>query len=178
MADQKQINGTRVGVSPGDLTDMEVDALIYYAAPDLELGSGFGTAIQMRGGQEVQKELDAVEGKPLPVGQAVVSGAGNLKAKHLIHAVGPRFHEDDSETKLRATVEAALQKAEEVGVESLAVPPLGAGFYGVPLDTCAQIMIDTLARHLNAGSKLKEVTIVTLDSREQGPFEAQLDALN
>jgi O-acetyl-ADP-ribose deacetylase (regulator of RNase III) len=178
MSEQKQINQTVLRVTKGDLTGTEADAFVFYASPDLELGSGFGTAIQMRAGQSVQKELDGIEGKPLPVGEAVVTGAGDLKAKHIIHAVGPRFQEADTEAKLRATVASALKRADDAGIETLALPPMGAGFHGVPLATCVEIMLGQLSQHLSGSTKLKEVTIVTLDSREYEPFRARLASLN
>ena len=78
-----QIKQSVVRLIRDDITDIEVDAFVYYAQHDLVLGSGFGGAIAVRGGPSVQKELDELD--PLETGNAIVSGAGNLKAEHIIH---------------------------------------------------------------------------------------------
>jgi O-acetyl-ADP-ribose deacetylase (regulator of RNase III) len=76
----------------GDITEQDVEAFVFYARPDLTLGSGVGTAISVRGGPTIQKELADLG--PIAVGHAVVTGAGNLRAQWIIHAVGPRFQAD------------------------------------------------------------------------------------
>ena len=92
IADGILVNNSVVRLVKDDVTDLEVDAFVFYAQHDLALGSGFGTAISARGGPAVQKELEG-QG-PLATCEVVVSGAGNMKADHIIHAVGPRFQED------------------------------------------------------------------------------------
>ena len=116
----------RVRLIRGDITELDVDAFVFYAQPDLALGSGFGTAISVRGGPSIQKELDELG--PVETGQAVVTGAGKLKADFIVHAVGPRFQEEDTEGKLRTTVLNSLKAAEEKGVKRIALPAMGAGF--------------------------------------------------
>ncbi len=156
----------------GDITDMDVDAFVFYARPDLALGTGFGTAIAARGGASIQKELD---GKgPLAACQAVVTAAGKLKAKKIVHAVGPRFQEEDMLGKLKTTVENSLRAAEEAGVRTLAMPAMGAGFYGVPLPGCARVMGETIRSYLEGGGAVAEVIICVLDSREYKVFHSEL----
>ena len=75
---------------------------------------------------------------PVETGEAVVSGGGNLKAEYVIHAVGPRFQEPDTEAKLRATVVSSLRRAEEKGVKILALPAMGAGYHGIPPEVAAR----------------------------------------
>ena len=106
----------------------------------------------------------------------MVTTGGNLKAKHIIHAVGPRFQEEDSEWKLRMTVLNALKKAGEIGAKTVVFPPMGAGFYGIPLDVSARITIETVKEYLSNATGLAEVTICVMDSREYRVFEAQLKA--
>lgn len=159
----------------GDLTLNESDAFVFYAEPSLELGSGFGTAISVRGGPGIKKELDELG--PLETGEAVATTAGNLKAKYIIHAVGPRFQEQDTQQKLRTTMRSSLACAEEKGAVSIAFPPMGAGFYGIPLPVCASVMIQSIRDYLEEGSKLQEVVIVALDSREYEPFQECLREL-
>ncbi len=155
-----------------DITLLDVDAFVFDARPDLVLGAGFGTAIAVRGGPSIQAELKTLA--PLGPGRAVVTAAGKLKAKHIVHVVGPRFHEDDLERRLAESVRNALAAAEKAGVARLALPPLGVGFYGVPLDACARITIAELHRHLQRGSGLREVVVCVRDSHEIAPFERAL----
>lgn len=180
MREERTIGNSVIRVEKGDLTAMEgIDAFVFYARPDLQLGAGYGTAISSRGGQAVQNELDALIEKSglVNTGDAVVTEAGRLKAKHIIHAVGPRFAEQDMEPKLRKTMQASLARAEEIGVEKLAFQPMGMNFYMVPVDMCVRVMFDEIKRHLDGETKLKEVSVITMDRTEYLPFEAGLVAL-
>jgi len=170
-----RINQSVVRLIRGDITDLEVDALVYYAQPDLALGSGFGGAIALRGGPAVQKELD--EMGPVGVGEAVVSAAGKLKAEHIIHAVGPRFQEADTEAKLRATMVNSLRRAEEKGIKTLAFPAMGAGYYGIPPAVSARVMVEALVEHLSGFSGLTEVTICVFDTPQYSAFQDALAGL-
>jgi O-acetyl-ADP-ribose deacetylase (regulator of RNase III) len=173
---EKKINDKVMRIVREDVTDLEVDAFVYYASPDLVLGSGWGTAIAVRGGPSVQEELKGLA--PVDTCGAVITAAGEMKAKHIIHAVGPRFQEENLEAKLRKTMLATLKCAEENGVGTLAFPPMGTGFYGIALDLCAKVMLETIRAHLNnGGSSIKEVLICLMDSREFPPFEAQMDKI-
>jgi O-acetyl-ADP-ribose deacetylase (regulator of RNase III) len=172
---EKQVNGCVVRLVRGDITDLEVEAFVYDARPDLVLGSGYGGAIAQRGGPSIQAELSSRS--KLEPGQAIVTGAGDLKAKHIIHTVGPKFQEPDEEPKLRRATLAALTQAEASGITQVAFPPLGTGLYGVALDVCARVMVAAVQEHLTWAPKLKEVVFVALDTREYQPFEARLQAL-
>ena len=154
---ERKVGRTFVRLQCGDLTALEVDAFVFYARQDLALGSGFGTAIQVRGGDTIKKELEKLE--RLQVGQAVVSGAGKLNAKFIVHACGPKFQEPDTEPKLRQTMASALQAAEEKEIKTLAFPPMGAGFYGAPLADCARIMVESIRGHLQGQTGLDEIII-------------------
>lgn len=176
VMDGVQIKRSSVRLIKGDITLIEVDAFVFYAQHDLALGSGFGGAVSVRGGPSVQKELDELG--PLETGQVMVTEAGKLTASFIIHAVGPRFTEDDMEGKLRTTVANSLKAAEEKGVKRLAMPAMGAGFYGVPLDMCAKVMVETIKSYLEGETGIEEVIICVIDRREFAPFEAQLASLN
>jgi O-acetyl-ADP-ribose deacetylase (regulator of RNase III) len=172
---QVEVKNSRIRLIRSDITELEVDAFVFYAQPDLALGSGFGGAIAVRGGPTIQKELDGLG--PVETGQVAVSGAGNLKARQIIHAVGPRFNEEDTEGKLRTTVLNSLKAAEEKGAQTVAFPPMGTGFYAVPLDLSARVMLDTIKSYLEGETGLQEVVICVVDNREFVPFEAQLASL-
>jgi len=172
---EKHISGKVVRLVNGDLTLQEVDAIVFYASPNLVLGSGYGTAIAVRGGPSIQKALSAMA--PAEVGTAVVTEAGNLKARWIIHAVGPRFQEPGEEDKLRATVSAALRRADEKKVETLAFPPMGTGFYGIAPEVSAAIMTEVITEHLKGPTSLREVRICVKDTREKVPFTRALEGI-
>ena len=169
-----KIRDSVVRLVRADITELEVDAFVYYAQADLALGSGFGGMITVRGGASIQKELD--EMAPIAELETVVSGAGKLAAEHIIHVVGPRFREDDIDAKLLIAMENTLRAAEEKGIKTLAFPAMGAGYYGIPALVSAKVMLTALEDHLREGSGLEEVTICVLDGPQFKAFEAALNA--
>ena len=170
---EKKIGDKILRLVRGDITDMEVEAFVFDITEDVKLGSGFGGAIQQRGGIVIQKQLDEIGS--CPTGEAIVTEAGILKADWIIHANGPKFREEDEEAKLKKTVESVLARAEERGIRRLAFPPIGTGLYQVPLDLCTRVMVDTISDHLANGSALEEVLIVAPDNREFNPFKAKFE---
>ena len=170
---EKKIGDKVLRLVRGDITDMEVEAFVFDITEDVKLGSGFGGAIQQRGGIVIQKQLDEIGS--CPTGEAIVTEAGILKADWIIHANGPKFREEDEEGKLRRTVQSALARANEKGIRRLAFPPIGTGLYQVPLDLCTRVMVDTISEHLSNGSTLEEVLIVAPDNREFNPFKAKIE---
>lgn len=170
------IKNSTLSVMKADITDTEIDAFVFYARNDLKLGSGFGNAIALRGGPAIRKELENLG--PLKVTEVVVTTAGNMKAKHIIHADGPKFQEANLNDKLKTTIINVLKAAESNGIERIAFPPMGSGFYGVPLDASAAMTIDTIAEYLKGGSEIKEVVICGNDNREYRALEAKLKSLN
>jgi O-acetyl-ADP-ribose deacetylase (regulator of RNase III) len=172
MPDELRVENKIIRLMTGDIAGQEIEAFVYYARPDLVLGSGYGGAIAVRGGPKIQEELKKF-GK-VDTGEAVVTSAGNMKVKFIIHAVGPRFQEEDTEGKLRATTRKVLQKAEEKGIKRLAFPAMGAGFYGIPLDLCARITLEAVKKHLEGQSGLEEVIFCLRDSREYKAFQERL----
>lgn len=156
-------------VDIGDLTMLETEAIVHYAQPDLKLGAGFGNAIAVRGGMTIQDELSPLGS--ISVGEAVITGAGELKADYIVHAVGPRFQEQNIEDKLYTTMQRALILAEEKGIKRIAFPPMGTGFYGISLDVSSKIMLSAIRSHLSEKSNLREVMICVMDKREYLAFE-------
>jgi O-acetyl-ADP-ribose deacetylase (regulator of RNase III) len=160
---------SKLRLKKGDLTALDIEAIVFYAQPDLKLGAGFGNAISVRGGPSIQEELKSLGS--ISVGEAVITGAGELKSKFIIHAVGPRFQEPDTEEKLYKTVQSVLNLAEEKGITRIAFPPMGTGFYGIPLDVCANVMLNAIRNHLGGKSNFSEVLICVMDNREYTAFE-------
>ena len=97
-----------------------------------------------------------------------------MKTQYIIHAVGPRFQEEDTEGKLRKTMLSVLRRAEEKGIKKLAFPAMGAGFYGIPLDLCARITLGVVKKHLEGQTGLEEVIFCLRDSREYKAFQQEL----
>jgi len=111
---EKRIGNKVIRLVKGDVTDLEVDAFAFDITSDCQLGSGYGGAIAIRGGKVVQEELDAIGN--LPTGEAVVTSAGQMKAKFIIHTNGPKFLEPGTEEKLRKATRSVLRRADEKGV--------------------------------------------------------------
>jgi O-acetyl-ADP-ribose deacetylase (regulator of RNase III) len=172
---EKKINKTLVRLQQGDLTALQVDAFVFYAREDLEIGSGFGTAIQSRGGAAVKQELDKISG--VRMGEAVITTAGAMNASYIIHACGPKFQEPETEAKLRNCMQAALRLADLKRLRTLAFPAMGAGFYGVPLDLCCRVMLDAIRNFLQDETSLDEVIICVVDKREFDAFKGKVKAL-
>jgi O-acetyl-ADP-ribose deacetylase (regulator of RNase III) len=173
---EKQAGKTTIRLQHGDLTALSVDAFVFYAREDLEIGSGYGTAIQSRGGASIKKELAQMGG--IGMGEAVITSAGNMNAKHIIHACGPKFQEADLENKLRKCMQASLEQAQKNGIRTLAFPPMGTGFYGIPLDLSAAVMLDCIVSFLkNRETSLEEVIICVIDYRDYVPFSKKMESL-
>ncbi len=173
MAAQKVSTDTVVRAVREDITQVDADAFVYHAQGDLVLGTGFGNAIAQRGGPSIQAELNELG--PCQTCDAVITKAGNLKASHIIHAVGPRFREANIEEKVRRTIANAMKVAEENGVRTLAVPALGRGFYGVPLPVSAKNTVAGVLNYLRqVRSGLSEVLICVNDRNELDAVEAEI----
>ena len=168
-----KINNSIVQIKKDDLTSMDIEAIGFYAQNNLALGSGFGNAIAVRGGASIQEEL--IQFGTIPTCQVVITGAGDLKAKYIIHAVGPKFQERDIEQKLHKTMINALKAAEAKGLRDIAFPPMGAGFYGIPLPVCAQIMTDAFIEYLSQQTLIEKIVICVMDNKELKTFQNALE---
>ena len=166
MADRKlalQMNGTSLELISGDITQLEVDAIVNAANEQLELGTGVAGAILEKGGPSIQEECNRIGSTP--VGTAVMTGAGELPAKQVIHAVGPRMGEGDEDRKLASAVRSSLALADRNGLKSIALPALSTGNFGFPMDRAARITLTEIHRYLQGGTKLDRV-VVSLNGDE------------
>ena len=169
------VQGRIIRLQKGDLTALLVDAVVFYARQDLQLGAGFGSAIQSRGGDAVKQELAKIGA--VEMGGAVITGAGKMKARHIIHACGPKFCEPGVEEKLRKCMQSALQQANAAQLKTIAFPPMGSGFYGVPLDLTVKVMLEVIQRFLETRTSIEEVILCVIDDREFKAFRPQLEAI-
>lgn len=176
MAETFKIKDSTVNLIKGDLTQLDVEAFVFYAKPDLSLGSGYGNAISTRGGPSIKEELSKI-GR-VNICDAVITSAGSLSAKHIVHAVGPAFMEENTSSKLRRTIINALKTAESNGITQLAFPVMGSGFYGVPYDISIGIMYECIREHLANSSRIKEIIVCANDNRELRLLASKATKLN
>jgi O-acetyl-ADP-ribose deacetylase len=159
---QAVYGGVTVRVVRGDLTESDADAIVNAANSYLQHGGGVAAAIVRKGGRIIQDESNAVG--YVPVGGAAMTGAGNLKARHVIHAVGPMWGEGDEEAKLKKAVKSVLSLAADKNLSSIAMPAISAGIFGFPKDRCARIIINEIAGYLSKNkSSLKQIDIILMD---------------
>ncbi len=143
----------------GDITEQHADAVVNAANSALWMGAGVAGAIKRRGGKEIEDE--AVAKGPIPIGDAVATGAGRLPARYVIHAagMGPNLATDAS--KIRSSTLNSFLRADELHLESIAFPSIGTGVGGFPMHECAEIMLDEAKRFLTEReTSLKEVRFV------------------
>ncbi len=156
----------------GDITELDVDGIVNAANDQLQLGTGVAGAIRSKGGPSIQEECDRIGGTP--VGTAVMTGAGNLKARWVIHAVGPRMGEGDEDKKLAAAVRAALALADRRGLKSIALPAISTGNFGFPVQRAARIMLTEAHRFLQGGTKLERVVLCLYGQDVFDTFKSEL----
>ncbi len=153
----------------GDITNMEVDAIVNAANNDLMLGAGVAGAIRRKGGPVIQEECDRIGS--IRVGEAAVTPAGNLKAYYVIHAASMRLGGQTTAETLRSSTRASLLRAEEKGFKTIAFPAIGTGVAGFPMDACADIMIREVLDHLKSRSSLENIYFVLYDDAGLKVFE-------
>jgi O-acetyl-ADP-ribose deacetylase (regulator of RNase III) len=166
------LSDTKLELIVSDITDLAVDAIVNAANEDLQLGSGVAGAIREKGGPSIQSECDRIG--HTPVGSAVMTGAGDLPVKQVIHAVGPRMGEGDEDRKLSSAVRSALALADRNGLVSIALPAISTGNFGFPLDRCARITLTEVHRYLQGGSKLERVVVALHDEDAFETFKREL----
>jgi O-acetyl-ADP-ribose deacetylase (regulator of RNase III) len=135
----------RLEVAEGDIAALEVDAVGNAANDHLWMGAGVAGALKRAGGEEIERE--AVAKGPIPLGTAVATGAGRLKAKHVLHGAVMGQDLRTSADLVRRTTKSCLDLADELGAESLALPAFGTGVGGFPLQECAEIMVGEARSH-------------------------------
>lgn len=173
--DSYHIGGCRVRLFQGDIAAVPAEALVNAANSRLWMGGGVAGAIKRAGGSEIERE--AMSLGPRPCGDAVVTGAGRLSARYVIHAVtmAPGRHADAALVR-RATGNALLRCA-ELGVKSVAFPALGTGSGGLAIATAARAMLDALRHHVSRHHCPSEVILVHLALEPLLAFAAILDSL-
>ena len=132
----------------GDITERNVDVIVNAANSYLKHGGGVAAAIVRKGGAIIQEESDRIGGGFVPVGSAVITSAGKLPCKAVIHTVGPRMGEGDEDNKLLKAVQSTLALAAEKEFKSISIPAISSGIFGFPKDKCAKILVQESERFL------------------------------
>jgi O-acetyl-ADP-ribose deacetylase (regulator of RNase III) len=164
----------KIKVLRGDLTDQDADAIVNAANNDLKLGGGVAGAIRRKGGPAIQAECDRIG--PIPLGEAAITGGGNLRARWVIHAASMRLGEPTSEKNLRLATRNSLLRAKEKGLRSIAFPAVGTGIAGFPMGRCAEVMLEEALAHLAGETSLQEVRFVLYDAAAYETFLQALEA--
>ena len=169
---EKRVGNSIIELVQGDITELETDAIVNAANAALKLGGGVAGAIARKGGPRIQEECDRIGGTF--VGGAAITTAGNLKAKYVIHAVGPRSGEGNEDEKLKNATLNSLKLADEHKLKSIAFPAISTGIFGFPLDRCAKIMVSNAVRYLQGETGIERVVFCLFDARSYQAFEKEL----
>jgi len=168
-----RINRSIIELVQGDITEQQTDAIVNAANSQLVLGGGVAGAIRRKGGPAIQTECDRKA--PIAVGEAVITTGGDLKAKYVIHAVGPRMGEGDEDAKLKNATLNSLKVADANKLTSIAFCAISTGIFGYPLDRCAQIMLRTVIEYLSGDTGLERVVFCLYDKKSYDTFLNELE---
>ena len=165
MAAEFTVGGSKLVLLEGDITKTPADAIVNAANSSLAGGGGVDGAIHRAGGPSIMRELDEIRPKigRCPAGDAVVTGAGKLPAKYVIHAVGPVYRDGKhgEPEQLASCYRTALRLAREKGATTLTFPAISTGVYGYPLAEAAEIALQTVIHGLKgAEASIETATFV------------------
>ena len=166
MEELKRFLKGRLVVKVGDITKEDADAIVNAANSSLMGGGGVDGAIHRAGGPEILKACKEIRRTPypegLPTGEAVITTAGKMAAKHVIHTVGPVYGRggNDKAEQLAACYRNSLSLAVKKGLKTVAFPAISTGIYGYPLEEAAQVSSKAVEKFLNSDSCIQEVRLV------------------
>ncbi|HXT35349.1 MAG TPA: O-acetyl-ADP-ribose deacetylase [Chloroflexota bacterium] len=174
---ETSIGAATLRLIQGDIARVAADAIVNAANSGLAGGGGVDGAIHRAGGPTIMAECRKI-GR-CPTGSAVLTGAGSLPAKFVIHAVAPVYHDGNhgEPDLLRGAYAASLALAEAHNLRTLAFPSLGTGAYGYPVSLAAAIALDIVATHLRSTTTLQEVTFVLFSASDLAVYEGALARL-
>lgn len=167
-----KVKNSIIHLAQGDITELNTDAIVNAANARLILGGGVAGAIRNKGGPLIQEECNKIGGTF--VGGAVITTGGRLKAKYVIHAVGPRMGEGNEEEKLKNATINSLKLMDENKLKTIAFPAISTGIFGYPVDRCAKIMISSAKEYLQGNTQIEEVTFCLYTNSDFEIFEKEL----
>ncbi|MEW6108343.1 MAG: macro domain-containing protein [Nitrospirota bacterium] len=178
IVSERRIGDNVLRLVQGDITERDVDAIVNAANSYLQHGGGVAGAIVRKGGAIIQEESDKIGFTP--VGTAVITTAGKLSARHVIHAVGPRMGEGDEDNKLKNAVLSSLMLASQKKLKSISFPAISSGIFGFPKDRCAGILVGEASGFLkkNKDSSIKTIEFCIYDDETLRYFKKEFDSLD
>ena len=168
------VSEKKIRIKQGDITEETTDAIVNPANSQLQHGGGAARAIANRGGRIIEEQSRSLikRIREVPVSKAVITDAGNLPCKFVIHTVGPIWGEGDEPAKLRRAVWNVLALAELYNLRSLSMPAISSGIYGFPKPLCAQVLLETTREFLaQPGIMLNEVVMCNFDQETVKIFQ-------
>jgi len=168
----KKVGGILVRTYIGSITTLSVDAVVNAANSDLWMGSGVAGAIKRKGGDIIEQE--AMAQGPIKPGEAVITSAGSLSAKYVIHCAGMSPGEPATFDFVKSSVREALRLATENELTSIAFPAIGAGVGGLSKEQSTKAIIEAIEDHSTNADSIKEVVLVSLDPEVDGAFRHAL----
>jgi O-acetyl-ADP-ribose deacetylase (regulator of RNase III) len=169
------IAGRKLTLIEGNIALLDVDAIVNAANKSLILGGGVAGAIRSLGGPSIQAECNELG--PIEVGDAVITGGGDLRAKHVIHAAGPVYGEGDEELKLRKATSNSLELALRKKIKRIAFPAISAGIFHFPIHRCSEIMLETAVVFLEKNDFPEEIIFCLYGNNSYSVFSQTLDGL-
>jgi O-acetyl-ADP-ribose deacetylase (regulator of RNase III) len=177
VKDEFKVGKATVRLVKGDLTEVEADAIVNAANSSLLGGGGVDGAIHRRGGPKILEECKKIRETTwpdgLPTGKAVITGGGNLKAKHVIHTVGPVGHggnHKEQELLGQAYVN-SLRLAVSMGLKTVAFPSVSTGAYGYPVKEASWTALRVVKEFLENDGGLSLVVLVLFSERDLGVYQ-------
>ena len=161
--------GERIEIRQGDITELDVDAIVNAANNALQLGGGLAGAIRRKGGPRIQAECDEIG--TIPLGGAAITSGGELKARYVIHAASMQLGGSTEAHALRSSTAHALRIASQNGLKTIALPAIGAGIGGFPMRECAEIMLRETEKHFEQPTSIEKVHFVLFDKGALATFQ-------
>ena len=174
-----KLRDTTLELYQGDITTLQVDAIANAANSGLRGGGGVDGAIHRAGGPAILAECRQLYPDGCPTGQAVVTIAGNLPAKIVVHAVGPVWHGGDhgEPELLRSAYANSLRRAKEQGMTSIAFPSISTGIYGYPIELACPIAVGAALDHVHNGGGLKRIVFCLFSNSDYAVYERHFQQL-
>lgn len=167
---QTRIAGTTLVLLRGSITEQETDAVVNAANSSLLGGGGVDGAIHHAGGFQILEECKAIRARQgeCPTGEAVITSGGRLKARHVIHAVGPvwRGGGHDEDRLLSNAYRNSLRLAVENNIRTIAFPSISTGIYGFPIERASRIAFTTVEEFVKGHSEIQEIRFVTFSQHD------------
>ena len=172
---EELIAGRKLKLIIGNIALLDVDVIVNAANKSLILGGGVAGAIRSLGGPSIQAECNELG--PIEVGDAVITGGGDLKAKYVIHAAGPVYGEGDENQKLRKATSNSLELVLRNKTKSVAFPAISAGIFHFPIQRCSEIMLEIAADFLEKNEYPEEIIFCLYGDSSYSVFLKTLDKM-